>query len=280
MKLKEWLTSNRDLFSGPDLRFLLKTLGLENYSARIYGQDRVLEPGLLARLEMIREKYSRGLPLPYILKKEEFYGLSFYVNENVLIPRNETELVMEKAVQYGKKIKAGSVLDLCCGSGVIAVCLKKIFFPRASVFASDISPAALKVAEKNIADHAVEVSLVCTDLFSGFLPEKFDLVVTNPPYVESSLIRGSLAFEPEIALNGAEDGLKVIKMIIEDAYCYLRPGGYIISEIGAFQKESIEKLVLASDQYIIEEWFTDYSGLWRGIVLKKSEVRSQKSETV
>ena len=165
--------------------------------------------------------------------------------------------------------RIGAVLDLGCGSGNIAVSIKKIYGSEVEVFSSDISLEALKIAKKNSALHGTDIAFINADLLSGFKRNSFELIVSNPPYVQSTLIEGSLRHEPRIALEADRDGLKFIKKILLTARSYLKNKGFIIIEIGYNQKEAVAKFVERLGFYEIKEWIKDYSGHWRGIILKR-----------
>lgn len=267
MKLKDWLKTNRSFFGDSDLRFLVKNLFNLNYSQSL-GSDIRIDSDYLRYLEEIKELCLSGMPLAYILGKEEFFGLEFRVDSNTLIPRPETELVAEKAIEIINRNKLKTVLDLGCGSGNIAISIKKKVSPDVSVFASDISLKAAKVARYNAQLNRSEVSVINTDLLQGFAKKSFDLIVSNPPYVESSHIKGSLLFEPKIALDGGEDGLKFIAKILEEAGFYLRGQGYLIIEVGYQHKPAVDRMIAQRvSTYKLVEWIKDYSNIFRGVVL-------------
>lgn len=249
MKLKVWLKSNSSTFADRDLRFLIK---------HSLGKD-VLE------LDEIRKAYIQGMPLAYILGKEEFFGYEFEVSQDVLIPRPETELIVEKAIELINAQRLSSVLDLCCGSGNIAISIAKEASKEISVFASDKSPEALRVAELNATKHKVDINFIQTDLLAGFEQNSFDLIVSNPPYVEDEAIKGSLKYEPQAALSGGGDGLAFINKILDQAHIYLKDKGYLVMEIGYKHKQTI-----MADKYKLIEWIRDYSGHFRGVVLKNN----------
>ncbi len=270
MKLRDWLSRNKNSFSEGDIRFILARICQTDLPRALLDERRFLNGEEEKELDRICREYSRGVPLAYLLNSEEFFGLTFLVNKNVLVPRPETELLVEKALGLAAGNRFSSMLDLCCGCANIAVSFKK-FSPRAcSVWASDISLPALEVARQNCLSHGLEIRLVESDLLAAFKPSSFDLIVSNPPYVETKAICGLLDYEPRQALDGADDGLAVIKKIIEQAPCYLKAGGYIIIEIGASQKKAVKELIDGCGAYENREWIKDYAGLWRGVVLKKA----------
>ena len=189
------------------------------------------------------EKRGARVPLQYLIGQAWFYGYSFEVNENVLIPRFDTEVLLQ-AVLEKEGNKPLEVLDLCTGSGCIAITLK-LEAPAYTVTASDISEKALETAEKNAEKLGAEVAFVKSDLFSA-IPGTFDLVVSNPPYITEEEI-GKLEpevrdFEPFAALSGGPDGLDFYKRIAEEAGTHLKKGGRIYLEIGYDQGTSVKEL--------------------------------------
>lgn len=208
-------------------------------------------------------------PVAYITGVKEFYSLEFIVNKDVLIPRPETELLVDMAIYWAGL--NGSVLDLCTGSGAIAVALKH---SRADldVCASDISAKALKVAEKN-AERLLgkrRISFFEGDLFVPFKDEKFDLIVSNPPYVSGDLkgaLQKELDYEPHNALYAEDDGRTVISRIIDEAHLYLEENGVLLLEIGSNHREFIEKA--GKKRGFTVSVLNDYAGLPRVATLKK-----------
>ena len=207
-----------------------------------------------------------GKPLQYILGYTEFYDTKITVNENVLIPRPETELLAEEVVKIadGKR-----VLDLCTGSGAIAISVKK-HVPAAEIVASDVSEKALETAEANARLNGVEIGFIKSDLFEN-LSGTFDVIVTNPPYVKSGDI-GKLDaevrdFEPVTALDGGEDGIDFYRKIIDKADGYLGDGGVLLAELGAGEADEVKSY--AEDKLEFVEIKKDYGGTDRIIVFRK-----------
>ncbi len=196
--------------------------------------------------EQVLEKRMERMPLQYITGSQEFMGLRFLVTPDVLIPRQDTETLVEEVL---KEIKPGmEALDLCTGSGCIMISLKKRAGVAFSGTASDISRHALSVAEENARFHAVDVAFVQSDLFQGISGE-FDLIVSNPPYIPTEVI-GTLmpevmGFEPLEALDGKEDGLSFYREILRQAGRHLKPGGQVFFEIGHDQGAQILSLFKA-----------------------------------
>lgn len=166
------------------------------------------------------EKLKQGYPLQYIIGKKDFMGMEFLVNESVLIPRADTEILVEETIKTAKE--GDSILDLCTGSGAIAISLAK-YLKNIHIMASDVSSEALKVAKLN-AKHLLEdkvIYFVQSDMFEK-IGQKFDIIVSNPPYIKKDVINDyNLKYEPILALDGGADGLDFYKVIINNAYKHL-----------------------------------------------------------
>lgn len=200
------------------------------------------------------KKLLDGEPLQHITHRQEFMRLMFYVDENVLIPRPDTEILVEEVIKIAKKINAKKVLDLCTGSGAIAVSLAK-YIEGSQITATDISRKALSIAKLNAVNNDVEdkITFVSSDLFQNIPEEKYDIIVSNPPYIKRNVIQKldkEVRKEPIIALDGGDDGLKFYKKIIDNAYEYLKYKGYLCFEIGYDQKDEVTKLIENEGKYI------------------------------
>ena len=208
----------------------------------IHGNEKIPLDKLNEYFKKI-ERLAKGEPIQYILQSQEFFGINFYVDENVLIPQPDTEtLVIEAIKTIRRENRELKVLDLCTGSGAIGICLARE--NNVEVTASDISSKALEVAKKNCTMNNVDVKLIESDLFEN-IKEKYDIIVSNPPYIESSVIdtlSSEVRNEPRIALDGGEDGLDYYRRIAEDSKDHLFTNGYLIVEIGYNQKDSVEKI--------------------------------------
>lgn len=224
-------------------------------------------------LELV-ERRAKHEPIAYILGKQEFYGLEFTVNKHVLIPRPETELIIdilkEDATKKSKN-QTIEILDLGAGSGAISVCLAKEIF-SANITAAEISDAAIKVAESNILKHQVQtqVNIIKSDWFSGVEKgKKYDYIISNPPYICRSEIyqmsKETIDFEPELALYADNGGLSSYQAIIRNAHNFLKKDGKIIFEIGSSQKNKILDLLKSAGikNSLVKQ---DLSGLDRVIV--------------
>lgn len=209
----------------------------------------------------IENKYKKGIndlksgkPLQYITNKQEFMGLDFYVDENVLIPQPDTEILVEEVLKKIEKLNGKTnVLDICTGSGAIGVSIAKNA-TNVNVTMSDISENALKVAQKNAKTNEVldKCKFIKSNMFEN-IEEKYDVIVSNPPYIKSKIIKTlekEVQNEPLIALDGGEDGLDFYKIIIQTAYKHLKENGILALEIGYDQKEEVIKLIEESNKYI------------------------------
>lgn len=183
-----------------------------------------------------------GRPIAYIIGHKEFMGLDFFVDENVLIPRPDTETLVQAALDSGKK----RILDIGTGSGAIAVSLARLD-PLAEVSAVDISQNALAVAEKNAKENGVSVSFSRLDILNEEISGTFDMIVSNPPYISDFVIptldETVKNFEPRLALSGGEDGLIFYREITKKALRALEPGGLLMFEIGFDQGEAVSEIM-------------------------------------
>lgn len=198
-------------------------------------------------------KIRKGIPLEHITHQKEFMKLNFFVDENVLIPRQETEILVEETIKIAQKTNAKKILDLCTGSGAIAVSLAK-YLPQTDITAIDISNEALKIAKKNAINNKVEnqITFVSSDMFTNLNEEKFDIIVSNPPYIKRNVIEildKEVKREPYIALNGGEDGLDFYRKIVKESYQYLKYGGYLCLEIGFDQKIDVIGLIENEEKF-------------------------------
>lgn len=216
------------------------------------------------------EDRSEHTPLQHITGEQEFMGYSFLVNEHVLIPRQDTEVLVEEAM---KVIRPGMrILDMCTGSGCILLSILKMEKERYYISdlegtGADISGDALKVAEKNRERLVVDATFLQSDLFENISGEEtYDVIVSNPPYIQTSVIEELeeevRLHDPYIALDGKEDGLFFYRKIIEDAKKYLKPQGWLLFEIGYDQAEAVSQLmeVAGYEQIIVKK---DLAGLDR-----------------
>ena len=197
-------------------------------------------------LQNIFEKRKRGLPLQYILNKAEFMGEIFFVDENVLIPRPETEILVLKTLEKANQINASKILDIGTGSGCIAIMLKKNL-PSTNISSCDISENALNVAKENSKNLNAEVNFIKSDLFEN-IQNKFDIIVSNPPYIppkEKENIQREVSFEPDLALYTKDElGIEFYEKIIKQAKTHLNNGGFLLFELGINQSDIVKSLFI------------------------------------
>lgn len=227
-------------------------LGLKRIE--LYTQfDRIVTEEQLDRLHDFVERAGRREPIAYLAGKTEFYSLELEITADCMIPRPETELLVERAIEF-LRTRSGKqfVCDLCTGSGCIAAAIARNY-PDCRIIATDISDAALSVAAKNIEKHQLKerIKLLCGDLFDPIVPQldvgKFDLIVCNPPYVSSAefekLDKNVKDYEPKLALFAGDDGLDIYRRIIKNVNQFLKPDAALMLEIGYEQGQAARKLL-------------------------------------
>lgn len=239
--------------------------------AKLYTElDINLNPEQEKTLEKLLKRRRSGEPSAYITGHREFYGLDFKVNRGVLIPRPETELLVELAIKLAEENVISKIADIGTGSGAIAVSLA-VNLPQATLYTTDISPEALEVARFNCRKHGVarRVTLLPGDLLEP-LHEPVDMIVANLPYVrECDLIKSaSLAFEPALALNGGTDGLDRIKKLVRQMAKRLNKGGYLILEIGEGQAPPVMAILRKNFPGAVIEVHKDLAGIERAVCLR------------
>ncbi len=195
----------------------------------------------------VLNRRAKSEPCAYIVNHQEFMALPFYVDENVLIPRGDTEILVEEAISLIKENKFTTMLDLCTGTGAIAI--STVHYTGINAVASDISKNCIKIATKNAKINNVDnkIKFIESDLFTN-ITEKFDIIASNPPYISTEemqdLMKDVVDYEPHLALTDNGDGLRFYKEIISNSKKYLNDNGYILLEIGYNQKEDVEKILL------------------------------------
>lgn len=250
------------------------------------------------------KKLENGIPIQYIINNQEFMGLNFYVDEDVLIPQPDTEVLVEEVIKYCNELrnnepedketnkdykeniekepiinkndkninkKTIKILDLCTGSGIVGISIYK-YLENVEIYASDISQKALNIAEKNTNLNNAKINFINSDMFENIHIKDFDIIVSNPPYIESKVIKSlskEVQNEPKLALDGGEDGLKFYRSILENAKDYLRKNGAIFLEIGYDQKEKIEEILKSYKIYKETKCIKDFGGNNRVIIIKK-----------
>ena len=210
--------------------------------------------------------------MQHITHQQEFMKMNFYVNRHVLIPRPDTETLVEEVIQIAKRIKAKKILDLCTGSGAIAISLAK-YIKTSQITATDISQEALEVAQKNAKNNQVEqqIAFLQSNLWEQIPKEKYDMIVSNPPYIKREIIRTldeEVQKEPQIALDGGWDGLDFYRSIIGQADEFLKYGGYVCLEIGYDQKIDVIDLIEQEEKYVYTYCKKDLYGNDRVIITK------------
>lgn len=269
-------------------------LNMSNSELVIYENKSVDEQDVNAYLQYLNE-VKEGYPVQYITHNQAFMGLDFYVDENVLIPQSDTEILVEEAIRVinekntniakdinkrEKVIDAQeinqeeyNVLDLCTGSGAIAISIAK--YTNAKVYASDVSNEALNVARKNAKKHETNIEFINSDMFNNIEKNDFDIIVSNPPYIEKStipLLDKEVQSEPQIALDGGDDGLDFYRIISEQAYRFLKKDGSIMLEIGYNQKNSVSELLAQNEHYSNIECIKDLAGNDRVIIARVNKI--------
>ncbi|MEK7540293.1 MAG: peptide chain release factor N(5)-glutamine methyltransferase [Patescibacteria group bacterium] len=201
-----------------------------------------LNPAQQIKFARLLRRRQKREPIAYILGHKEFFGLDFFVNKNVLIPRPETELLVAEVVQLMSGKKQPKIVDIGVGSGAVAVALKHLF-PRAKVYATDSSRRALHVAKKNARAHKTSINFKSGSLLSPFSKVRFDCIVSNPPYLTAQEMKHpDLQFEPKAALYGGRAGLEIYQRLLVQAASQLGPKGYLVLEIGHNQAKPLGRL--------------------------------------
>lgn len=263
-------------------------MGYDKVSLMMHWQDVLQDNQCEAYFDLIQRRAER-VPLQHITEEQEFMGLSFKVNENVLIPRQDTETMVEDAIELAVKgtlrgneylqdkgMKAGAdILDLCCGSGAIGISLA-CNIPKAKVTCSDISEEALAVAKENASRNNCKIKFIQSSMFDSkafegtFGKRKYDLIISNPPYIESreiDVLEPEVRdHEPRIALDGGEDGLDFYRRIAAEAWAHLKKNGCLVLEIGYNQKAAVEEILEQTGKYDKITDLTDLTGKDRIIV--------------
>lgn len=255
-----------------DIKTILRDTFDIDYNKFVMDMDNEFEADKSLEYEFISriEKRKKHIPLQYIINKQNFYGLDLYVNESVLIPRYDTENIVDCIVKDFEGSKDISVLDLCTGSGCIAISLKKNGFKK--VFALDISDKALEVAKHNAYIHNADITFIKSDLYKE-LPNdiRFDLIVSNPPYIRTGEIEKLddevKDFEPKLALDGGKDGLDFYKKILNLSKDFIIKNGSLYFEIGYDQAKDVVDLAKKEGYYNIKI-IKDLSGKDRGISMR------------
>lgn len=226
-----------------DAQWLLADLLQVKRLALTLMQDSPLDDALQAAYADRLARRARREPLQYILGTAEFMGHRLMARPGVLIPRNDTETLAQMAI---RRLRPGHrVLDLCCGSGNLAIAIK-MACPDCAVWASDLSPEAVSLTRENARFAGADITVIMGDLFEPLRGQRFDLIVSNPPYIPAGELPGlqaEVGFEPALALDGGEDGLRFYRAILAQAPHFLKPGAWLMLEMGDGQAADLEALL-------------------------------------
>ena len=261
MKIKELIIYGKNLLEKNDIEdsFIISKILAEfilemDKTKIIINEEKEITEEQKTRYYLALIEIVQGMPVQYITNKQEFMKLKFYVDDNVLIPQPDTEILVEEVINIAKESKEClNILDMCTGSGCIGVSIAKNL-ENANVVMSDISTKALEIAKKNYAQNISNrkvAKFVESNMFEK-IEGKFDIIVSNPPYIETKEIENlseELKKEPHIALDGGKDGLDFYRILISEAYKYLNDNGYLCMEIGYNQKEAVVRLIEQSGKY-------------------------------
>ncbi|MDO4545416.1 MAG: peptide chain release factor N(5)-glutamine methyltransferase [Bacillota bacterium] len=250
--------------------------GLDKVTLFLKAEEEVPPETEEKYMELIKKRAER-IPLQHITGTQEFMGHTFKVSPDVLIPRQDTEILVTEAAKtiqdtpkeklsFMEKLKGNKewdVLDLCCGSGAVGISLAKIC-PNIKVVASDVSGEAVKLAEENARSLRAKVKFLQGDMLEPHKGSKFDMIVTNPPYIKTNMIsilqEEVKDHEPLKALDGGRDGLEFYRIIVEQAADFLKPEGFLLMEIGHDQGEDLRKMLRDSEKYTAAEVIRDLPG--------------------
>ena len=244
-------------------RILLSNLLNKSKEYLVINDKEELKGETIEKYDQCLKQIIEGYPMQYITNNQEFMRLNFYVDENVLIPQPDTEILVENTIQICKEKytenKTIKILDLCTGSGAIAISLGK-YIQNAEITAIDISKEAIKVAAKNAEMNGVKIQFVQSNMFEN-INEKYDIIVSNPPYIETNVLcklPKEVQNEPRLALDGGEDGLDFYREISKKAYRYLNDRGFLVMEIGYNQKNTVIEILSKETKYKNIECIKDF----------------------
>jgi release factor glutamine methyltransferase len=251
--------------------------------AHAIGRDRTfvvthaneaLEAAAIADFRELIERRAVGEPVQYLTGHQEFFKLDFEVTRGVLIPRPETELIVEIGLELLNGNSEQLIADIGTGSGCIAISLLHEL-SDARAIATDISPSALQIAQRNADRHGVtdRLTVIESDCFANVNPDRpFSLITSNPPYIrddEMETLQREVRYEPRTALSGGLDGLDIVRRLLREALPFVRPGGHFVFEIGCGQKALVEQLI-NRDVWELTEMRPDLQGIARTVVLRKT----------
>jgi release factor glutamine methyltransferase len=235
--------------------------------------DRKPEPDQILLFQTLLRQRRQGAPIAYLTGRREFWSRDFQVSPDVLIPRPETELLIEISLSLLPKAQPARLIDLGTGSGILAITLA-MELPEAEVTATDLSLAALNIAKRNAAAHRADhIRFLLSDWFASVPPATFDLVISNPPYIaenDSHLKQGDVRFEPKTALTAPNQGLADIQTIADEARRYLKTGGHLLIEHGYDQEQAVQS-IFRNLGYDNVQTYKDLSGQPRATYGKNSQ---------
>lgn len=246
MTVEELIVLGKKYTSSTHAKMLLATFLEVNPLELLTILDKVVDDSIINLYKESLKALNENIPIQYVIGHVNFYGLKFKVNENVLIPRFETEELVENIKNYleKKNITNPKILDLGCGSGVIGLILKS-FFKDADITLTDISDEALQVARENASNLNLDVNFIKSDWFSNVKVDKYDVIVSNPPYIKTDeeieeIVKNN---EPALALYGGVDGLDCYRKILKDINKYLKDDYLIAFEIGYLEGRDLKELI-------------------------------------
>ena len=231
----------------------------------ILEYQKILPDALCDEYFKLLDIRSSGVPLQHITGVQDFMGLEFMVNEHVLIPRQDTETLVESVIVALHEFKDPDVLDLCAGSGAIGLSIQSLL-PSANVTLSDVSKDALEVVRRNAHELNLDVDIRHGDLFKAVGRDTFDLIASNPPYIprgDLSALQREVLREPMLALDGGQDGLDIYRRIAQEAGAHLNPGGFLYLEVGIGEVEPVLTLATQNIQCAQAGVFNDLNGIPR-----------------
>jgi release factor glutamine methyltransferase len=283
IKLIQWATAYFDAHDIDSPRataeiLLAHAMGVKRIDLYL-RYDQPLNSDELNRFKTLIKRRTKREPVAYIVGHKEFWSMDLEVNRDVLIPRPETECLVERALENlaaDPNPGCKSILELGTGSGAVVLALASEN-SRHSYVGTDISSDAVRVARRNSMRHGMgaKICFMVADWFAPFDAKsgQFDLIVSNPPYIRSDDLKRLQpeihAYEPVAALDGAKDGLRYLRHIIQCAYLYLKPAGALLLEMGHDQQAPIKQIIDASDQYEDAQFYKDYSGYDRIVSMRK-----------
>ena len=282
MKLSDLLTYGQKNLNGMDngeneaMMFIEDLFGFKKSDIFLMSEYNLTDEDF-SRYKKAIEKRLNGVPYNYIVGFKEFYDRKFFVDERVLVPRQETELMIDFIEKYyAENRRPKRILDLCTGSGVIAITLEKIL--GSDTYASDISKDALQVAEMNAKNLNSNVHLIQSDLFEN-IKGQFDLITINPPYVprerKSSLSNEVKIFEPDTAIFADDDGLYIIKRFLDEFINFVESQFLVIMEIDETHKDKIINYLKNRDRNLNYKFLKDFQSMDRFLVIEGSEKNDQ-----